>query len=354
MDDRNKMASYYSCAREFVERNDSEAARKYVLVMMNIEFENYNRAKTILSKAQSSARLDQWIAVSRELRTKGITDYVLKCFNLPTKEEQMLPKLQPNHEQQVAPKGAPKGGQNTPSPKTRSKEETLPKGGVDISGLIADTPKSQTENSDEWATTLFEKNKRAVVEICSSNSRLSKCGTGFIISKNGYLLTNHHVIFDDKADAYCTSIVMSFAGKKEKYKLEIESSDKKYDVALCSFQPEKVKNFDVVKRISDYSQVKQGNKCLVMGNPFGEGLSPFTGEIRYSKNREGNLVYSGNTNSGDSGGPVFNVNGECIGINKSKTVAINSEPVSGFSNATPMDKINELLEKWCANNEIIL
>ncbi len=350
MDDKNKIATYYSNAREFIKQNDPRSARAYVLAMLNSEFEIYKSAKTILSKAKSSALLDQWIAVSRELRTKGITDYVLKCFGLPTKMEQMLPKPQ----QKVAPKEE----SNVPSKKTRSKEETPPKGGVDIVGLIPETSKPQaekTEKSDEWATALFEKNKRAVVEISSSNnSRLGKCGTGFIISKKGYLLTNDHVIFDEKSQEYCSSIVMSFAGKKSRYKLDIVSCDKKWDVALCSFQSEKVENFDVVKRISDYSQVKQGNKCLVMGNPFGEGLSPFTGEVRYSKNKEGNLVYSGDVNCGDSGGPVLNADGECIGINKSKTVAINGEPVTGFSNATPMDKIDELLKKWCTNNEIKL
>ena len=62
--------------------------------------------------------------------------------------------------------------------------------------------------------------------------------------------------------------------------------------------------------------------------------------------------------SGDSGGPVFNGQGECVGINKSITAAVNcgGSPVmaQGLTNATPMDRIDEMLEKWCKKHDITL
>ncbi len=54
------------------------------------------------------------------------------------------------------------------------------------------------------------------------------------------------------------------------------------------------------------------------------------------------------------GGPVFNRKGECIGINKSKTVKVNNTVADAYANATPMDKVSEILEKWTSNNNIEL
>ena len=109
-----------------------------------------------------------------------------------------------------------------------------------------------------------------------------------------------------------------------------------------------------VKRIADYSALKQGADCLVIGNAFGMGLAPFSGVVRFTKDSDGNLVYTAPSNPGDSGGPVFNRMGECIGINKSRTVQVNSRDADGYANATPMDTINALLDKWTSCNNIKL
>ena len=66
------------------------------------------------------------------------------------------------------------------------------------------------------------------------------------------------------------------------------------------------------------------------------------------------MVYTAPSNPGDSGGPVFNRIGECIGINKSRTVAVNGTAAEAYANATPMDKIDELLKKWTDANYIEL
>lgn len=337
MGERDKIATYYSNARELVKQNNPKAARAYVLAILNYAVDTYNHASTILLKAQTGAFLDKWIAVSRELYDKGITDFVLKCFGLPTKQEKELPKVT------VKPKKA-----QTENPGVKP-EPTLSDGEIDIAGLIDETAKTQG-----WCAEVFEKNKSAVVEISVSGSGVGATGTGFIISKNGYILTNDHVVYDENSQGYYAKAKMSFAGDKKSYKLNILFSDKKSDVALCSFQPEEVGEFTVIKRINDFSQVLQGADCLVIGNAFGMGLAPFTGVVRFTKNNSGNLVYTAPSNPGDSGGPVLNRQGECIGINKSKTLAVNKVSADGYANATPMDKIEELLKKWCDSNGIIL
>ncbi len=107
---------------------------------------------------------------------------------------------------------------------------------------------------------------------------------------------------------------MSFVGEKKTYKLEVLFSDKKADVALCRFNPSEVPSFSSVKRIDDYSCVKQGADCLVIGNAFGMGLAPFTGIIRFTCNNNGNMVYTAPSHiQRFSVRPaILSVRGECI------------------------------------------
>ncbi len=341
MKEKEIIATYYSNARELVKQNNPKAARAYVLAVLNYALETYNRASTILLKATTQAFLDKWIRVSRELYDKGITDYVLKCFGLPTKHEQELPRVARKPKEPLIKK---------PSDKSEIDViPVLPKNEIDIAGLIEETAKTQG-----WCAEVFEKTKTAVVKISANCPSHGSTGTGFIISKNGYLLTNDHVIYDEHAQSYYPKIKMSFAGSKKSYKINILFSDKKTDVALCSFCPDEVGAFTAVHRVADYSKVLQGADCLVIGNAFGMGLAPFTGVIRFNKNDVGDLVYTAPSNPGDSGGPVLNRQGECIGINKCKLISVDNVLADGYASATPMDTIDLLLKKWCDSNGIIL
>lgn len=342
MEEKDQIATWYSNARELVRQNNPKAARAYVLAILNCAVKTYSNASTILLKARTAAFLDQWIAVSRDLYDKGITDYVLQCFALPVKNGQPAPKARAS--------GAPRQKNAAPRVDTAPGPTPAPSGGeIDISGLIDETAKSQG-----WCAEVFERNKPAVVEIATSGAGIGATGTGFIISKNGYLLTNDHVVFCEETQSYYPKAQMTFAGGKRRCAISILFSDKKSDVALCRFDPGEVGTFGVIERIPDYAKVLQGADCLVIGNAFGMGLAPFTGTIRYTKNDSGNLVYTALSNPGDSGGPVLNRQGKCIGINKSKTVSVHNVMADGYANATPMDRINELLKKWCDSNEIEL
>ncbi len=338
MVDRDKIATFYFNAREFVKQNNPKAARAYVLAILNNAVATYNQAKTILAKAKTQVFLDTWLAVSRELRTNGITDFVLKCFGLPTnKNEQVLPNKSAEQQPEISTIA------DTPT------QRHLPSNEIDIAGLI-----DESAGAQGWRAEVFEKNKMAVVGISASNSEHTSTGTGFIISSKGYLLTNDHVVYDENAQGYFPKIQMTFAGDKKKYKLTVLFSDKNSDVALCFFDPNNVGEFAVVRRIADYSRVLQGAECLVIGNAFGMGLAPFAGGVRFTKSNDGNLVHTAPSNPGDSGGPVLNRQGECIGINKSKTLTVDNVSADGYVNATPMDKIDELLTKWCSQNDIVL
>lgn len=136
-------------------------------------------------------------------------------------------------------------------------------------------------------------------------------GSGFIISEDGYVVTNHHVI--NRAD----QIVVTLPNGEE-YEAEVQGSDPKTDLALLKL--EKAKNLPFVPWGDDKGS-RVGDWVLAIGNPFGLGGSASTGiisalgrDIR-SGPYDDFIQVDAAINRGNSGGPLFNMKGEVIGIN---------------------------------------
>lgn len=136
-------------------------------------------------------------------------------------------------------------------------------------------------------------------------------GSGFIISADGYVVTNHHVI--EKAD----EIIVTLTNGVE-YEAEIKGSDPKTDVALL-----KLKDAEGLPFVAwgDDQKSRVGDWVLAIGNPFGLGGSASTGIIS-ARGRDINsgpyddfIQVDAAINRGNSGGPLFNTKGEVIGIN---------------------------------------
>lgn len=362
------IAKYYHNAREFVRLKKPKAARAYVVAILNEALATYHTQISIVEKAKMEVFMQKWIAVSKDLYDKGITDYVLECFNLKVNKAIEKPT------EQIEKKQIPKN--NVPdidisalmpiekAPTSKNSNDLIIKNPDKNDINLTPNQNNSSDvfafetiaNNQGWGAAIFEKYKYAVVRLSVNIGQNLSTGTGFIISKNGYLLTNDHVVFDEGNGIYASKIAMSFADSKKKFKIQVLFSDKKSDIALCQFQAEDVKkeipDFTAVKFIDDFSKVIQGADCLIIGNGFDIGLSPFMGNIRFTKNEKGDIVHTAPSNHGDSGGPLFNRNGEVIGINKSRTVAVNGLAAEGYANATSVDKINELLSKWKSNNNL--
>ncbi len=146
----------------------------------------------------------------------------------------------------------------------------------------------------------------------SGGSRPVSLGSGFIIDSSGYIVTNNHVI----ADADEITVTLSSG---EKLKASVVGKDKKTDIALLKVQQKKplphVKFGD-----SDKSQV--GDWVIAIGNPFGLGGSVTAGIISaherdiHPDGLVDNFIQADVAiNQGNSGGPMFNMNGEVVGIN---------------------------------------
>ena len=136
-------------------------------------------------------------------------------------------------------------------------------------------------------------------------------GSGFIIDEKGIVITNNHVIQDAE------DIVVTVNGKKE-YKAKIIGKDPLSDLAVL--QIESKDKFTPVK-FGDSDKARIGDWVIAIGNPFGLGGTVTSGIIS-ARNRsiglsryEDYIQTDASINSGNSGGPLFDMNGDVIGIN---------------------------------------
>ncbi len=143
--------------------------------------------------------------------------------------------------------------------------------------------------------------------------RVSSLGSGFVIDAAGYIVTNNHVIAD--AD----EIFANFSDGT-KLKAEVVGRDTKIDLALLKVTPEKDKPLKAVK-FGNSDILRVGDWVMAIGNPFGLGGTLTVGVIS-ARNRDINsgpydnfLQTDAAINRGNSGGPLFNMDGDVIGIN---------------------------------------
>ncbi len=155
-------------------------------------------------------------------------------------------------------------------------------------------------------------------------------GSGFIISHDGYILTNAHVV--NAAD----EVLVKLSDKRE-FKAKIIGADKRTDVALLKIE---ASNLPKVK-IGDPSKLKVGEWVAAIGSPFGLE-STMTAGIVSAKGRalpQENYVPFIQTdvaiNPGNSGGPLFNLNGEVVGVNSQ--IYSRSGGSVGLSFSIPID-----------------
>tara|TARA_B110000444_G_C18794939_1_gene574340 strand:- start:127 stop:1539 length:1413 start_codon:yes stop_codon:yes gene_type:complete len=141
--------------------------------------------------------------------------------------------------------------------------------------------------------------------------KASSLGSGFIINKNGTVITNHHVI-NNAED------ILVRVGSKE-YKAKVIGEDPLADIAVL-----KMETSDIFTPVNfgDSDKARVGDWVIAIGNPFGLGGTVTSGIIS-AKHRDINLTRYDNLiqtdasiNQGNSGGPLFNTKGDVVGINQ--------------------------------------
>src|SRR5467141_2671855 len=141
--------------------------------------------------------------------------------------------------------------------------------------------------------------------------KTNSLGSGFIVDTSGIVVTNNHVI----ADADEINVIMNDGTK---IKADLVGVDKKTDIAVLKFKP--VKPLIAVK-FGDSDKLRLGEWVIAIGNPFSLGGSVTAGIVS-ARNRDINsgpydnyIQTDAAINRGNSGGPLFNLEGEVIGIN---------------------------------------
>src|SRR5262245_8837248 len=171
-------------------------------------------------------------------------------------------------------------------------------------------------------------------------------GTGFIISADGLILTNNHVVEG------ATKIEVSLYGEDtdQEYEAKLVGRDELTDSALIQLT-EKPNHMLPVAKFGDSSQVAAGDWVMAIGNPFGYAHTVTVGVIsaterpfRVTDGRSNEMLQTDAAiNPGNSGGPLLNLRGEVIGINSAIISNSRAEGNIGIGFAVPINTVRDLL-----------
>jgi serine protease Do len=191
----------------------------------------------------------------------------------------------------------------------------------------------------------YEFFRRFAPQQAPRDQETQSLGSGFIISEDGYILTNAHVV--DSAD----KITVRLTDKRE-FKAKVIGSDKRTDVALLKIEATGLPKISQ----GDPNLLKVGEWVLAIGSPFGFDSSVTAGIVS-AKGRslpQENFVPFIQTdaaiNPGNSGGPLFNMKGEVIGINSQ--IYSRSGGYMGLSFAIPIDVAMDVVKQIRATGKV--
>ena len=200
---------------------------------------------------------------------------------------------------------------------------------------------------DEFFERFFGQQPRPSVPRENSRPVVST-GSGFIISSDGYLLTNNHVVED--ADEVKVSL-----GDRREYKAEIIGTDPRSDVAVLKIDAEDLPTLKIGKS----EKLRVGEWVVAIGSPFQLRFSVTSGIV----SAKGRSIPNGSDstyvpfiqtdvaiNPGNSGGPLFNLDGEVIGINSQ--IYTRSGGYMGVSFAIPIDYAMDVADQLRENGYV--
>jgi len=172
-------------------------------------------------------------------------------------------------------------------------------------------------------------------------------GSGFIISKDGYIVTNYHVVEGaSQIDVYLTS-------RKEPYAAKLIGSDQQLDLAVLKINAGNNLPF---LEFGDTNKLEVGSWVIAIGNPYGLDHTVTVGVIS-AKGRpvtiDGNqfkdlLQTDASINPGNSGGPLIDLHGQVIGIN----TAINAQ-AQGIGFAIPSSTVTQVLDQLINQGKVV-
>lgn len=206
---------------------------------------------------------------------------------------------------------------------------------------------------------VYAQNKNAVVAIsCSTKvsqygqmGTATSSGSGFVLTDNGYVITNYHVI--ESADIVS---VITYDGTE--YRAMVKGFDANNDLAVLKIEAQGLQHVT----LGSSSDLIIGDMVVAIGNPLGELTSTQTVGYISGKDRDvstdGTVINMLQTdaaiNPGNSGGPLFNMKGEVIGITTAKYSGTTSSGASieGIGFAIPIDDVTKMISDIMAHGYV--
>ena len=222
---------------------------------------------------------------------------------------------------------------------------------VSINTVDGQTPMSDAE--------VYAANANSVVSINVTGTsgtnffgqpvQTASAGSGFVLTKDGYIVTNYHVV----KDADTVKVTMY---NDDEYDAKYVGGDEDYDIAVikveaADLQPVTLGNSD---------NLNVGDHVLAVGNPLGELTFSMSGGMVSCVNRainvDGtpfNMIQTDTSiNPGNSGGPLFNQYGEVVGIVSAKYSSYSSESVEGLGFAIPINDVIAMIQDIMTNGYV--
>lgn len=182
-------------------------------------------------------------------------------------------------------------------------------------------------------------------------------GSGIIISEDGYIVTNNHVISAESSSYYYTiekaaEITVKLYNDETPYKATVVGTDEYTDIAILKIEKDNLTPATLGKS----EDVQVGEVAFAIGNPVGMDYSVTSGIIS-AKDREvevEGITYTAiqtdaAINSGNSGGALVNANGEVIGIN---TLKLSGTGIEGIGFAIPISSVTDIIEQLIEYKEV--
>ena len=222
-----------------------------------------------------------------------------------------------------------------------------------ISEDVKTTTLEETSDLKNGINNVYE--STVYIQVSSDRSMIA-AGSGFVYKsddKNGYILTNYHVIEDGN------KYVVTFTDGSET-DAELVNGDEYYDIAILKVDVSKIKK---VATLGNSSSVELGDSVFTVGAPLGKDyMGTITKGIISGVNRMVSVKLKSGTylmeviqtdasiNSGNSGGPICNIRGEVIGITSSK---LKGTGVEGMGFAIPINSVLSVIENIEAGNKVV-
>ena len=191
-----------------------------------------------------------------------------------------------------------------------------------------------------------------------TNSTASASGSGIIISQDGYILTNNHVVSSSSSESYyqiseATKLTVKLYNDETEYEAKIIGKDEQTDLAVIKIEKEGL----TAAEIADSNSIKVGEFAMAVGSPLGMESSITCGvvsavnrEVTDSDGKKFNLIQTDAAiNSGNSGGALVNSEGKVIGVN---TMKVSSTGVEGMGFAIPINSTLDIKDQLIQYNKV--